>query len=58
VRLRLSQGESLKPDESEGCSPVSGGITIQSDFARLGRPTTTLLPRFDPKPHFLAILLD
>ena len=23
-RLRLSQGASLKPDESEGCSPVSG----------------------------------
>ena len=23
-RLRLSQGASLKPDEGEGCSPVSG----------------------------------
>jgi len=29
-RLRLSQGASLKPDESEGCSPVSGDTTIQS----------------------------
>ena len=28
-RLRLSQGASLKPDESEGCSPVSGGRTIR-----------------------------
>ena len=27
-RLRLSQGASLKPDESEGCS-VSGGRTIR-----------------------------
>jgi len=26
-RLRLSQGASLKPDESECCSPVSGGRT-------------------------------
>jgi hypothetical protein len=47
-----SQGESLKPDESEGCSPVSGGrttsIELESDFARLGH-LTTLLPRFDPR---------
>jgi hypothetical protein len=28
-RLQLSQGASLKPDESEGCSPVSGGRTIR-----------------------------
>ena len=28
-RLRLRQGASLKPDESEGCSPVSGGRTIR-----------------------------
>ena len=28
-RLRLSHGASLKPDESEGCSPVSGGRTIR-----------------------------
>ncbi len=27
-RLRLSQGASLKPAESEGCSPVSGGRAI------------------------------
>ena len=27
-RLLFSQGASLKPDESEGCSPVSGGRTI------------------------------
>ena len=25
----VSQGASLKPDESEGCSPVSGGRTIR-----------------------------
>jgi hypothetical protein len=40
---RFSQGASLKPDESEGCSPVSGGRTI-----RLCR-RTTVLPRFDPR---------
>jgi len=28
-RLRLSQGASLKPDESGGCSPVFGGRTIR-----------------------------
>ena len=28
-RLQLSRGASLKPDESEGCSPVSGGRTIR-----------------------------
>jgi hypothetical protein len=28
-RLRLSQRASLKPDESEGCSPVSSGRTIR-----------------------------
>ena len=27
--LRLSQGASLKPEESEGCSPVSDGRTIR-----------------------------
>jgi len=27
--LRLSQGASLKPDESECCSPVSCGRTIR-----------------------------
>ena len=27
--MRLSQGASLRPDESEGCSPVSGGSTIR-----------------------------
>ena len=26
---RRTQGASLKPDESEGCSPVSGGRTIR-----------------------------
>jgi len=26
---RGTQGASLKPDESEGCSPVSGGRTIR-----------------------------
>jgi hypothetical protein len=41
-RMRLSQGASLKPDESEA-APLS-----QSDFARLGL-LTTLLPRFDPR---------
>jgi hypothetical protein len=30
--LRLSQGASLKPDESEGRSPVSGGGTIRLCF--------------------------
>jgi hypothetical protein len=28
-RLQLSQGASLKPDESEGCSPVSGGRSLR-----------------------------
>ena len=28
-RLRLSQGASLKPDESGGCYPVSEGRTIR-----------------------------
>jgi hypothetical protein len=27
--MRLSQGASLRPDESEGCSPVSNGRTIR-----------------------------
>ena len=48
-RLRLSQGVSLEPDESEGCSPVSGGRTIRlrslwpSDDHRLqaSYPTST-----------------
>ena len=43
-RLRLSQGASLKADESSPLSPVVG----QSDFARLGRLTTLLL-RLDPR---------
>jgi hypothetical protein len=38
-------GYALKPDESEGCSPVSSG---QSDCARLDRLTTSL-PHFDPR---------
>ena len=44
-RLRLSQGASLKPDESEGCSPVSGGRTIRlcSSWPS-GDPPTTLPP--------------
>jgi len=29
VLVPSSQGASLKPDESEGCSPVSGGRTIR-----------------------------
>ncbi len=36
TRLRLSQGASLKPDESEGCSPVSGDRIIRLKFAHVG----------------------
>jgi hypothetical protein len=32
-RLRLSQGASLKTDESEGCSSVVSPVVGQSDFA-------------------------
>jgi hypothetical protein len=36
-RLRLSQGASLKPDQSEGCSPVFGGRTIRREREKLLR---------------------
>jgi hypothetical protein len=47
TRLRLSQGESLKPDENEGCSAPLSPVVGQSDFARFGSLTEMLLPHFD-----------
>jgi hypothetical protein len=41
-RLWLSQGASLKPDESEGCSPFSGGRTIQLCSSWLSSDTVTI----------------
>ena len=42
--LRLSQGASLKPDESEGCSPVSCGRTIRLCSLRSSTIIVSRLP--------------
>jgi hypothetical protein len=41
-RLRSSKGASIRPHESAGCSPVSGGRTI--DFARVGPSVPEVSP--------------
>jgi hypothetical protein len=52
-RLRLSEGASLKPDESEGRSPVSGGRTIRLCSSRL----TTLLLHLDPQETLVFLFI-